>query len=144
MDKINPQGGSFLTPLKQIFHPQGDVYHAMKASDTGFAGFGEAYFTTVHRGETKGWKLHTRMQMNLIVTVGAVRFYVYDGATGMTTQYVLGSQNYARLTVPPGYWMAFSGLDHELNMVCNLASIEHDPAEAVNVPLATYPLESAV
>lgn len=142
MDQINDRPVPFLTPLKQIFHPKGDIYHAMKASDQGFSGFGEAYFTTVHQAETKGWKRHTRMQMNLLVPVGAVRFYLHDETSGKTTQYTLGPENYARLTVPPGYWMAFRGMEHKLNLVCNLASIEHDPAEAVNVSLETYPLET--
>lgn len=130
-----------LTPLKQIFHPKGDVYHALKASDAGYAGFGEAYFTTVIEGETKGWKKHLRMQMNLVVPVGQVCFYVHDENTGMTTPYLLGTGNYARLTVPPGYWMAFRGMSGGTNLVCNLASIAHDPLEAMNVALETYPFE---
>lgn len=36
--------GVLLTPLKQIAHPKGDVFHAMKCVDPGFEGFGEAYF----------------------------------------------------------------------------------------------------
>ncbi len=142
MDQLNAAVAPYLTPLKQIFHPKGDVFHAMKASDPGFAGFGEAYFTTVHHGLIKGWKRHARMQMNLIVPVGSVCFHVHDDASGKTTQFVLGAENYARLTVPAGYWMAFEGMGTELNLVCNLASIEHDPEEARNVPLETYPLET--
>ena len=142
MDQVNAGATPWLTPLKRIFHPKGDVFHAMKASDDGFAGFGEAYFTTVHHGVIKGWKCHERMQMNLVVPVGSVRFHLYDEASGKTTQFVLGTENYARLTVPSGYWMAFQGVGTELNLVCNLASIEHDPEEARNVPLETYPLET--
>lgn len=36
--------GVIVTPLKQIYNPRGDVWHAMKCSDPGFDGFGEAYF----------------------------------------------------------------------------------------------------
>lgn len=143
MDKINKGSMPHITPLKQIFHPKGDIFHAMKASDPGFAGFGEAYFTTVHHGEIKGWKKHTRMQMNLVVPAGEVCFYLHNEATSQTSQYILGAENYVRLTIPPGYWTAFCGLSTGLNLVCNLANIEHDPAEAVNVPLETYPLETA-
>lgn len=143
MDKISDAlQAPLLTPLKQIFHPKGDVYHALKASDAGFAGFGEAYFTTVIQGETKGWKKHLKMQMNLVVPVGKVCFYVHDEQSGVTTPYVLGTGNYARLSVPAGYWMAFCGLAEGTNLVCNLASIAHDPLEALNLPLETYPLET--
>lgn len=142
MDQVNAGATPFLTPLKRIFHPKGDVFHVMKASDSGFAGFGEAYFTTVHHGVTKGWKRHERMQMNLVVPIGAICFYLHDETSGKTGRYLLDAENYARLTVPAGYWMAFEGVGTELNLVCNLASIEHDPEEARNVPLETYPLEA--
>ena len=46
--------GIILTPLNQIHHPKGDIYHAMKKSDDGFDGFGEAYFSTVHKNDIKG------------------------------------------------------------------------------------------
>jgi dTDP-4-dehydrorhamnose 3,5-epimerase len=142
MDKVSDAlSAPLLTPLKQIFHPKGDVYHALKATDAGYAGFGEAYFTTVIEGETKGWKKHLRMQMNLVVPVGQVCFYVHDENSGVTTSYLLGAGHYARLTVPPGYWMAFRGMLEGTNLVCNLASIAHDPLEAMNVALETYPLE---
>ena len=40
------------------------------------------------------------------------------------------SQNpYFRLTVPPGIWFGFKGLSEGLNIVCNIADIEHDKNE---------------
>lgn len=132
-----------VTPLRRIEHPKGDVYHAMKASDVGFAGFGEAYFTTVIPGETKGWKQHTVMQMNLVVPVGEVEFHVRAGDEGETQSYMLGDSNYARLTVPPGHWVALTGRGVGLNLVLNVASLTHDPAEAINLPLETFPLNES-
>ena len=114
----------------------------MKASDDGYAGFGEAYFTSVHRDAVKGWKRHSRMQLNLVVPEGAVCFYVRDD-DGRQFRYVLGTADgaeYARLTVPPGYWVAFRGAADGLNLVLNLASIAHDPAEATNLPLESFAL----
>ena len=130
-----------LTPLRRIAHPKGDVLHAMKRSDPGFADFGEAYFSTVLPGETKGWKRHRLMQLNLVVPVGMVRFHVHDAETGKTERYDIGDGHYARLTVPAGYWVAFGGISDVPSLLLNLASIEHDPEEAQSVPLETYPLE---
>ena len=127
--------GVVLTPLRQIETIGGAVYHGLRASDDGFAGFGEAYFSTVEKGSIKGWKRHRRMVMNLVVPVGRVRFVVHDEAAGAPTDYAgfdLSSrpERYARLTVQPGLWMAFTGLDEGTNMILNLASILHDPEEA--------------
>ena len=41
--------GVILTPLKKIHNLRGYVFHAMKKSDIGFDGFGEAYFSTVNK-----------------------------------------------------------------------------------------------
>jgi len=128
--------------MRIIEHPMGDIFHGMKASDLGYAGFGEAYFTTIINGEIKGWKQHTKMVMNLVVPIGMVRFYVHDSIKNSTSVYEIGISNYCRLTIPPGYWVAFEGRTSYTNLVLNLASLEHDPMEAVNQPLDTYPLAS--
>ncbi|MGA3133040.1 MAG: WxcM-like domain-containing protein [Terracidiphilus sp.] len=129
-------------PLRVIAHPKGDVRHAIKASESTFHGFGEAYFTTILPGHTKGWKKHRLMHMNLVVVQGEVAFHVHDEQSGHTDTYILGSSNYGRLYVPPGLWMAFSGRAEGPSMVLNLASIEHDPGEALSVDLLTFPMTS--
>ena len=124
--------GVTLTPLKQITHPKGDIFQAMKASDDGFSGFGEAYFSTVNQGEVKGWKKHTEMTLNLVVVIGEIEFVVYDDNSFYSVK--LSKNNYQRLTVEPGLWLAFKGVSAE-NMLLNLASIEHNTNESENVDM---------
>mgnify|MGYP000187353272 FL=1 len=126
--------GVILTPLKQIYHPKGDIFHAMKKSDIGFDGFGEAYFSTINQNDIKGWKKHTKMTLNIVVPVGNIEFVVYDENSKEFFSTKLSHNNYQRLTVKSGLWMAFKGLE-KYNMLLNLASIEHDPNEAVNIEL---------
>lgn len=118
--------GVILTPLKQIYTPKGCVFHAMKKSDNGFAGFGEAYFSSVNKGDIKGWKKHTKMTLNLVVVTGEIEFIIYNEKEFFSTK--LSKDNYQRLSVMPGLWVAFRGLG-ENNLLLNLASIEHDPNE---------------
>jgi len=124
--------GVILTPLKQIHHPKGDILHAMKASDVGFDGFGEAYFSTISKGEIKGWKKHTKMTLNLVVPVGKIEFVIYDGSEFFSVK--LSKKNYQRLTVKPNLWLAFKGLSNE-NVLLNLANMEHVTAESENTAL---------
>lgn len=130
-----------LTGLKKIPHPQGDIFHALKKSDSGFAGFGEAYFSCIHKGEIKGWKKHSIMTLNLIVPVGEIKFVVWDEASNRFFETVLSQNNYQRLTVPPLLWMAFCGLGDGLNMLLNIASIEHSPEESQNRSLDRIPYD---
>lgn len=126
--------GVTLTPLKQIFHPKGDIYHAMKKSDIGFDSFGEAYFSTIHLGDIKGWKKHTQMKLNLVVPSGEIEFVIYDEKTKEFLNIKLSQKNYQRVTIDAGLWVAFRGLS-ESSMLLNIASIEHDPNESVNLEL---------
>lgn len=118
-----------LTPLKIIPLEAGDVMHAMRCSDPGFSGFGEAYFSLVQPGATKAWKRHRRMMLNLVVPVGCVSFAAVDDDSGMGRRFELGPRSYARLTVPPDLWLGFRGIAADTSIVLNVADIEHDPAE---------------
>jgi len=120
--------GVTLSPVKLILNPKGDIFHAIKSSDASFDGFGEAYFSTVHAGTIKGWKKHTLMTLNLIVPCGAVEFVCFDGEAFQ--QVILSKENYQRLTVRPGVWVAFRGVSNGLNLLLNVANIEHDPKES--------------
>ena len=125
--------GVTTTPLSIIDTKGGAVLHAIKGSDHGFSGFGEAYFSTIEHNAIKGWKRHKEMVLNLIVPIGSVRFILYDDRKNQINQFqeiVLSfTGEYARLTVPPMVWVAFQGLDHQSSLVLNIASIEHSPEE---------------
>ncbi len=132
-----------MTPLRRIAHPRGDVLHALKRSAPGFVGFGEAYFSTMLAGEIKGWKRHRRVTLNLVVPVGKIRFVIHDDRAtsptcGRFDDVTLSPDNYARLTVAPGLWLAFAGAHAERSLLLNVIEEEHDPAEADNRELAAF------
>lgn len=128
-----------VTSLKRIATPGGDVLHALKASDSGFAGFGEAYFSLVAPGAVKAWKCHMRMTLNLVVPIGAVRFVFYShDQNEMFRREEIGESRYVRLTVPPGVWFGFQGLGSGFSLVMNLADIEHDPSEVLRKSVSEF------
>ena len=128
--------GIILTPLKYIHNPKGDIFHALKKSDDGFQGFGEAYFSIIKKGIKKGWKKHTKMTLNLVVAIGKIEFVVYNENINEFFSVQLSHDNHQRLTVKYGLWLAFKGIG-EYNMLLNLANIEHDPSETENLDLDT-------
>jgi len=126
--------GVVFTPLSIIDTEGGDVLHAMKSSDMGYNGFGEAYFSTIDSGAIKGWKLHQEMILNLVVPIGKVRFVIFDDrietpTKGEFCEIILSRENYGRLTIPPLLWVGFQGLDNSSSLLLNIASIEHSPEE---------------
>jgi dTDP-4-dehydrorhamnose 3,5-epimerase len=128
--------GVTLHPLKHISVPKGDIYHALKSTDEGYVGFGEAYFSQIEHGETKGWKRHNRMTLNIIVPVGSIKFVIYDDREGSATygqfkEITLSPEsNYQRLTLAPGLWMAFYGVGEGTSMLIDIIPEPHDPTEA--------------
>lgn len=139
--------GVLVTPLREVETLGGNVFHAMKAGEAGYCGFGEAYFSTIEPGSIKPWKRHNRMTLNLVVPIGNIRFVIYDDridspSNGMYTEIVLGRPAlYARLTVPPGLWVAFQGVTKETSWLLNVADLTHDPSESDRRPLAEIPYD---
>ena len=123
------------TPLPPVFNPLGDIYHILKSTDTSFSGFGEAYFSFLNPRAMKGWKKHTSMIMNLAVPVGNVKFVFYHQNTFIS--HILSPCSYGLLTVQPNVWFAFQSLSDDQSVVLNVASIVHDPAESVTIPLSS-------
>ncbi len=127
--------GVIVTPLSIINTKGGDVLHAMKSRDQGYLGFGEAYFSKVEPGAIKGWKLHKKMTLNLIVPIGSVRFILYDDQdksnnSNQFQEVTLDEKsNYSRLTIPPMIWVGFQGVSETTSLVLNLANISHSSEE---------------
>ena len=116
-----------IIPLKK-----GNVFHALKTTESDFQGFGEAYFSTVNFNDIKAWKKHKKMTLNLVVPYGLVKFVFYKEKPSHTfRQEIIGNSNYYRLTVPPGIWFGFKGLSNEKSLVVNIADIEHDANEVL-------------
>ncbi|AIV04323.1 dTDP-4-dehydrorhamnose 3,5-epimerase family protein [Vibrio alginolyticus] len=132
--------GVMITPLKVISVEKGEVLHGIKRSEDSFSGFGEAYFSRIQCDQIKGWKKHTKMTMNIVVPIGAIQFVIFDDRSTSATygkffSITIDRENYCRLTVPQGVWMAFKGKSSGINMLMNFASIEHSPQEAKSLPL---------
>ena len=129
-----------LVPLSRIAGSSGAVMHALKVSSPGFVGFGEAYFSEIHEGAIKSWRRHNRFTLNLVVPRGEVRFVLYDDRADTTsfTEYHVGKNNYARLTVPPGLWMAFRGEGPGTSLILDITDGEHDPAESDSRELSFF------
>ena len=124
--------GVIVTHLDIINTPGGNVMHAMKKTSVGYAGFGEAYFSQVGKGEIKAWKRHKKMTLNLVVPVGEIKFVLFDDREVSNTQFqevIISKDKYCRLTVPPMVWIGFKGQSDGDSMLLNIANIEHDQYE---------------
>ena len=121
-----------ITPLEIIETFGGNVMHAMKKTDLGYADFGEAYFSEIEKNTVKAWKRHREMTLNLIVPLGTIKFVMFDdrkGPNNIFQEVIISKENYCHLTVPPMIWVGFKGLSSFKSILLNIASIPHNPEE---------------
>ena len=121
--------------LKKFKLEDGDVYHALKASESEYHGFQEAYFSTIKNNKIKAWKRHYKMTMNLIVPIGKVQFVFYDENKNLLKNLMIGEENYSRITVPPMIWFGFKGISLNTSYILNISNEIHDPLEVERKPL---------
>tara|TARA_B100000963_G_C22633215_1_gene676108 strand:+ start:333 stop:794 length:462 start_codon:yes stop_codon:yes gene_type:complete len=131
----------YITPLKQIKDERGAVFHVMKKDSNTFYGFGEAYISKINHKVTKGWKYHKKMNQNFTVVFGSLKLVLYDDRKNSQTNgkiqeiYLDDSKNYFRVTIPRKIWYSFQCLSNESCLLLNIASIQHDPKECINLDL---------
>ena len=90
---------------------------------------GEAYFSNIDFNHIKAWKRHLKMTCNLIVPYGKVRFVFFDDKKCTNEVFEIGVENYCRITVSPGTWFGFKGLNPSSSLILNISDIPHDPNE---------------
>ena len=125
-----------IKPLKKFHLNEGDVLHALKASENEFNGFEEVYFSTIKFKKIKAWKRHLKMTMNLVVPVGNVQFIFYNNNKKLIDNIIIGEKNYSRITVPPKIWFGFKGLSSSTSYILNVSDVSHDPSEIERQPLS--------
>ena len=126
--------------LNIIDSDSGSVMHGLKKSDEGFNKFGEVYFSSIKENSIRGWKLHNKMTLNLMVPIGRVLFCFFDDRDNSFTKnefykILLSRDPYIRLTVPPRIWFGFKGIGKSDNIICNVSDIIHDPNEIIRKDL---------
>ena len=125
-----------IKPLQKFHLKEGDVLHALKASETEFNKFEEAYFSTIKFNKIKAWKRHLKMTMNLIVPIGEVQFIFYNYKKNLLKNIIIGQKNYSRITVPPMIWFGFKGLSSSTSYILNISDELHDSSEIERQPLS--------
>ena len=79
--------------------------------------------------------------MNLVVPVGEIKFYAYDENSNdrksCLVNFILSEDNYSRLTIPPGIWLAFKGIKRK-NILLNVSDLPHDKNETIAKKLSSF------
>jgi dTDP-4-dehydrorhamnose 3,5-epimerase len=120
-------------PKKIIKNPKGNVMHFIKKDDKNYIKFGEVYFTWIKNNNTKGWKFHKKMHMNLTVPVGNIEFTFFDEELKKKYIFNLSEKKFGTLYVPPKIWFSFRNMSKKKDsLVVNFSNIVHKKSENIN------------
>lgn len=103
-------------------------------------GFGELYFSEIAPGAVRAWKRHARQSQLLAAPMGKIALGLFDGRRQSSTYgkylaLVMGRpDDYQIINIPPGIWYGFAGFSSSPALICNLASLPHDPQEISRAP----------
>ncbi len=117
--------------LKIVQISKGNVMHALKKKELSKWNFKEAYFSKIKFNKVKAWRFHKKMNLNLVVPAGRVKFVFYSLKEKKFKKLVIGEKNYSRISVPSKVWFGFKGLYKKESIVLNLADMEHNPKEVL-------------
>lgn len=126
--------GVVIKKLTKIPDERGTIMHMLKDSDPEFNQFGEVYFSTIYPGAIKAWHIHKKMELNYAVISGNIKMVLYDDRSdsktkGQLMEIFLGDRNYLLVKVPAKVWNGFKGIGVKESIVCNCATMPHDPEE---------------
>lgn len=119
--------------LKKKFNNKGSVIKLIQSSKLNK--FGELYISIIKKKKIKGWKFHNKMNMNLFVMQGKVRFVFYNLKKKKFLQIISSDKNCKRIFVPKKTWFAFQNISSNQSKILNFSNIVHDPKESQNINL---------
>ena len=103
---------------------KGKVLRAFRKKDNKIGNFGEVYLSWINKNAIKGWKLHKKMYMNLVVPIGLVKFVFYEN--NKFREIIIGEKKYYRIYVPKQIYFAFQNLSKKKSLVINYSNIIHE------------------
>jgi len=129
--KQNYLGKIKVKNLKIVKLHNGNVMKVLKKNELKKWSFGEAYFSKIKFKKIKAWKLHKKMNLNLTVPHGKVKFVFYSQESKKFKVIVIGEKKYLRISVPPKIWFGFKGVSKKESIILNIADISHSPHEVL-------------
>jgi dTDP-4-dehydrorhamnose 3,5-epimerase len=129
------------TKLQIINVEGGNVFKIMKKSNHKEFSFKEAYFSSIDFNFVKGWKMQSKMQSNICVPIGKVKFTFVSKDYKEHKTLIIGEDNYGLISIPPKIWYSFKGLSKKTSLILNISDYEHDEKDVKKINLDEFPLK---
>ncbi|MBM01516.1 MAG: dTDP-4-dehydrorhamnose 3,5-epimerase [Chloroflexi bacterium] len=113
----------------------GDLIKGFLKSEMNDFDVKEVYFSEVKNNFIKGWIKHNVQTCNFIVPIGKIKLVIFeDDFDNDPIIMELSKSNHQIITVPPGNWFAFKGIENN-NLLVNITDLEHDDSESDSIDI---------
>ena len=119
----------------------GNVLRVMKKSNFEEFSFQEAYFSQIDFNFLTGWKMQLKMNSNICVPIGNVKFTFVSKDFKKHKTFLIGEDNYGIISIPPKIWYSFKGISKKTSLILNIADFEHDTKDVKKINLDEFPLK---
>ena len=127
-----------LRKLDKITSPKGEILLGLKKNDIEYKSFSELYFSKVYFNKIKGWKIHKKATMNIVVPFGNIKFVIYDNLNKTFFSEIVGVDDYKLITIYPNVYFGFKGLTDPFSILANISNYINDPNEYKNIDLNIF------
>tara|TARA_A100000164_G_C21441963_1_gene555923 strand:- start:55 stop:495 length:441 start_codon:yes stop_codon:yes gene_type:complete len=124
-----------ISKLKKIKNSKGDILLIKKFSKKDLISHKEIYGTWVKKNHIKGWNLHKKMTVRLIVLKGKIKFVFYDKNKNLFKSITCNDKVIKKIIVYPGIFIAMKNLSNEDSLILNIASLKHSKKEQIKLSI---------
>lgn len=127
--------GVFVESEKIIPDERGNIYKFIYYHDMRGRGIiKDVYITKIRAGQIKAWHGYQTKTLSYVCVQGLVKVVLWDKREDSATynqveEHFIGTENYQRITLPPGVFHGFKGIDDAVVVV--VADEVYDDAKVI-------------
>lgn len=119
---------------------RGWLFEILRADDSLFLKFGQAYITAVYPGVVKAWHCHAKQTDHFAVVSGMAKLVLADlredsPTRGEINEFLIGDQNRMLVQIPPGVYHGLKGIGTATALALNCPTESYDAARPDEIRL---------
>lgn len=115
---------------KIIKNNKGDIIKFLDRKNKFFKGFGDIYFSEIHKNKFKGWNYHKKNTCTIIAPMGEVNFRIFNPINKKMFKISIGKRNNKIIQIPPGFWFSFT-TKNKKSLIANFMNFPHKKNETL-------------
>lgn len=118
-----------------IYNQKGNITKLINKNSENYNKFGEIYTTRIKPNKVKAWKMHLKMNSNLFVISGSVKFVLINKDRKneiVFDEYKITEKKINNIFIPHNTIFGFSCFGKKESIIINFSDVIHTKDESIN------------